>query len=408
MDRVNKIKRVTFFLLIIDSMVSCVEEIDIVDDLSFEDAIVIEANISDVLKQQTIALSRSFRFEDEGASPETNAEVRITAKEEKVYSFTESVSAPGLYVSDEFFKAEPGVDYKLFVTTTNGRSYTTPPVQLPQASTIDQVYAEREINSVGTELVSIKVDSYDPTRTSNYYRYEYEETYKIIAPNWIQEEFIILQDEEGKDLADPGFTTRSLDEIECYNTQISNTIIQTSTTELVEDRVSAFPVRQISIDDPKLSHRYSILVRQYVQSLETYSYFDLLNQLSASGGALSQIQPGFLNSNIVSTSDRNEKVLGYFNVSSVSEKRIFFNYEDLFPGEDLPPYFVNCQPYAPEVITLGGTTPLKDQIQAGLVKYWKENLPPDVVGPGPYQVVLRECGDCTALGQTDPPEFWTE
>ena len=378
------------------------------DDLNFEDAIVIEANISDELKRQEIKLSRTFRFEDEGASPETNASVSISANEDKVYSFNESSSTPGLYVSDQVFKAESGVDYKLLVTTSSGNSYTTLPVQLPQTSTIDEVYAERELNSVGTELIVIKVDSYDPTRSSNYYRYEYEETYKIIAPNWVQDEFVILQDEEGKDLPMPGFTTRSTDEIECYNTEISNTIIQTSTTGLTEDRVSAFPVRQISVDDPILSHRYSILVRQYVQSLETYSYFDLLNQLSASGVALSQIQPGFINSNIFSTSDRNEKVLGFFDVSSVTERRIFFDYEDFFPGEDLPPYFVNCQPYAPEVITLGGTTPLKDQIQAGLVKYWMENLPPNVVGPGPFQVVLRACGDCTALGQTDPPDFWIE
>ena len=408
MNRKKTITHSPIVLLLYCSTISCVEEIDIVDDLNFEDAIVIEANISDELKRQAIKLSRTFRFEDEGASPETNASVSISANEDKIYSFSESSSTPGLYVSDQVFKAESGVDYKLLVTTSSGNSYTTLPVQLPQTSTIDEVYAERELNSVGTELVVIKVDSYDPTRNSNYYRYEYEETYKIIAPNWVQDEFVILQDEEGNDLAMPGFTTRSTDEIECYNTEISNTIIQTSTTGLTEDRVSAFPVRQISVDDPILSHRYSILVRQYVQSLETYSYLDLLNQLSASGVALSQIQPGFINSNIFSTSDRNDKVLGFFDVSSVTEKRIFFDYEDFFPGEDLPPYFVNCQPYAPEVITLGGTTPLKDQIQAGLVKYWMENLPPNVVGPGPFQVVLRACGDCTAIGQTDPPDFWIE
>ena len=398
----------TVFLLLVSSTISCVEEIDIVDDLNFEDAIVIEANISDEFKRQAIKLSRTFRFEDEGGNPETNATVSISANDNKVYVFDESDSEPGLYLSNQIFKAETGVDYKLFVTTASGNSYTTLPVQLPQISEIDSVYANREINSVGTEVLVIKVDSFDPTRTSNYYRYEYEETYKIIAPNWVQGEFVILQDEEGKDIPLPGFTTRSPDEIECFNTEISNTIIQTSTTELTEDRVSAFPVRQISVDDPILSHRYSILVRQYVQSLESFSYFDLLNQLSASGAALSQIQPGFINSNIFSTTDRNKKVLGFFDVSSVTEKRIFFNYEDFFEGEDLPPYFVNCQPYAPEVLTLGGTTPLKDQIQADLVKYWKENLPPEVVGPGPFQVVLRACGDCTALGQTDPPEFWIE
>ena len=81
-------------------------------------------------------------------------------------------------------------------------------------------------------------------------------------------------------------------------------------------------------------------MRQYVQSLEAFSYYDLLNQLSATGNALTQIQPGFIASNIFSTANRDEKVLGFFDVSSVTEERIFFNYEDFFPGEDLPPYFV--------------------------------------------------------------------
>lgn len=385
----------------------CVEEIDIIEEVNFEDTLVIEANITNELKEQMIAMSRSYRFEDEGANPESNATVSISANEDIVYTFTECDTIAGLYVSDEVFKAEPGVDYRLFVTTPAGDSYTTVPVHLPQASKIERVYGSREVNSVGTEILSIKVDSYDPTRASNYYRYEYEETYKIIAPNWVRDDFVILQDEEGNDLAYPGFTLRSLDEKECYNTEKSNSIIQTSTTSLSEDRVSGFPVRNIGTDNPILSHRYSILVRQYVQSLEAFSYFDLLNQLSASGQALSQIQPGFIASNIFSTTDREEKVLGYFDVSSLDEKRIFFNYEDFFPGEDLPPYFVNCRPSAPVIATEGGSTPLKDAIQAGLVKYLQDHLPPEP-NVGPFDVVPTPCGDCTAIGQTDPPEFWIE
>ena len=209
------------------------------------------------------------------------------------------------------------------------------------------------------------------------------------------------------DLPFPGFETRSLDERVCYNTDVSNSIIQTSTTELTEDRVSGFPVRNISVDNPILSHRYSILVRQYVQSLEAYSYYDLLNQLSATGNPLTQIQPGFIASNIFSTTDRDEKVLGFFDVSSVDEKRIFFNYEDFFPNEDLPPYFANCRPSAPVIVTEGGSTPLKDAIQAGLVKYLRDHQPPEP-NLGPFDVVPTPCGDCTVLGETNPPDFWIE
>ncbi len=383
---------------------SCVEEIDVVEDLSFEDAIVIEANISNEMKQHVVYISRSFSFEDEGASPETNSQVSVTAGESTI-NFTEET--PGTYVSNEAFSAKSGIDYRLFVTTSSGKSYTTPSVQLPVETKIDRVYASREFNSIGNEIMAIKVDSYDQSRESNYYRYEYEETYKIIAPNWVRPDFIILEDEEGNELPAPGFTVRSTDEKVCYNTVLSNSIIQTSTTNLDEDRVSGFPVRTISSEDPIISHRYSILVKQYVQSLEAYSYYYTLDQLTGSGNALSQIQPGFISSNIVSTDDREEKILGFFGVSTVSEERFFFNYEDFFPGERLPPYFVNCGFSAPPIVTEGGTTPLKDAIQAGLVKFLRENL--DLgSGEGPYDVVPRACGDCTVLGTSEEPDFWED
>ena len=149
---------------------SCVEEIDVVEDLSFEDAIVIEATISDEMKQHVVYISRSFSFEDESASPETNAQVSVTAGESTI-NFTEET--PGTYVSNEAFSAKSGTDYRLFVTTSSGKSYTTLPVQLPVETEIDRVYASREINSIGNEIMAIKVDSYDQSRESNYYRYEY-------------------------------------------------------------------------------------------------------------------------------------------------------------------------------------------------------------------------------------------
>jgi hypothetical protein len=140
--------------------------------------------------------------------------------------------------------------------------------------------------------------------------------------------------------------------------------------------------------------------------LEAYTYYDLLNQLSGEGNVLAQIQPGFINSNIVSATNRNEKVLGFFEVASVTEKRIFFNYEDLFPGEDLPPYFINCRTSAPLIATISGT-PLKDGIQAGIIEYYQDNVE---AGPneGPYLVVPTACGVCTELGQSEAPDFWED
>jgi hypothetical protein len=297
----------------------------------------------------------------------------------------------------------------LLVTTNDSRAYQSPKVQLTNEIEIGDIYAKREFNSLGTEILTINVDSFDPTRQSNYYRYEYEETYKIIAPNWVPEDFILVEDEDGNISPYPEFTPRPVEQRECYNTVLSNSIIQTSTTDLSEDRVAGFAVRSIPRDDAVISYRYSILVKQYVQSLEAFTYYDVLSQLSGSGNILSQIQPGFIRSNIVSLESRDEKVLGFFQVSSVSEKRIFVNYDELFPGEPLPPYFIECGRGAPLLVSPGipPTYPLLDAIEANLVKFLEENMNQGQL-QGPYITVPRACGDCTVLGTSEPPEFWEE
>lgn len=388
--------------LVIGTLHSCTEEIDIDNQFKFEDVIVIEATLTDEEKVQKIFLSRTYEFNEEGPFPERNATVVITANEGLRIPFSEV--EPGVYSSAEAFAAQPDVDYELSVTTERGRNYTSPKVQLSARTEIEKVYARRELNSIGNEIITILVDSNDPSRSSNYYRYEYEETYKIVAPDWTRNDFVVYE----VDSISPD-AIRPLEERTCYNTVNSNQIILTTTTNLSEDRVSGFPVRNISADDPVIGHRYSILVKQYVQSQEAYSYYDVLNQLSGSDNVLSQLQPGFIASNIRSTEDRNEKVLGFFQVSSVTEKRLFFNYEDFFPGEPLPPYFVECGRAAPPLVSpaIPPTYPLFEAIDANLVKFLIENINPGDL-EGPYVVVPRACGDCTALGTPEKPDFWED
>ncbi len=389
-------------LLLAFAVLSCVEEIDIDEEFKFEDVIVIEATLTDEKKTQQFLLSRTYEFETKGPIPERNAEVSVVVNDGESILFIED--SPGVYKSENEFAAERGADYQLLVRTNEGRTYQSPKVQLTNSVPIENLTAERQVNSIGNEIMAILVDSYDPTRQANYYRYEYEESYKIIAPDWTRQDFVVYrQDSIAPD------AIRPLEEQTCYNTVNSNNIIVTSTTNLSEDRVSGFSVRNISADDPVISHRYSILVKQYVQSLEAYTYYDILNQLSGSDNALAQIQPGFISSNIRSTEDRNAKVLGFFQVSAVTEKRLFFNYEDFFPGEPLPPYFIECGRAAPPLVSqaVPPTYPLYDAIQGNLVKYLEENLNQGQL-EGPYITVPRACGDCTALGTSEPPEFWEE
>lgn len=385
-------------------MSSCIETFETTFE-DFESAIVVEATITDKQEQQRVFLTRTFEFEDDGPSSETNASVRV---EGGGNTFVFQESTPGLYISTQAFAAQPNVEYQLRIETQNGRLYSSEQMVLTQATQIDDLRVERVTNDLGVDGVAILVDSFDPTGKSINYRYQYEETFKIIAPFWTPDDLIKVRPDEATQLCEVKVIPDEKSEETCFASDFSNTIIQTSTKDLAEDRVSNFMVRFISRNNYILSHRYSVLVRQFVQSNAAFTFYETLNEFSGNESFFSETQPGFLEGNISSDTNTDEKVLGYFDVASVVERRIFFNYEDLFPGEELPPYVSPCAPSAP--VLLRGAPPvcvLSTIVENDLVRLLGNNdNPADMEGP--YFVVSRVCGDCSEIGKAEVPEFWIE
>ncbi|MEO1013036.1 MAG: DUF4249 domain-containing protein, partial [Bacteroidota bacterium] len=386
-------------------LLGCVEEF-VPKTRTFESALVIEATITNELKLQEILLSRTFRFESNVPNPESGAAVRILDDAGNEYAFGETDT--GRYVSRTEFTAQPNRKYTLEVTTTDGREYASEPTQLTQASTIEDLYAERITNDDGVEGMAIFVDSFDPTNSSQFYRYEYEEAYRIIAPDWRSVDLAPAPDTEDFDPCDVVIVGGDPDAEVCYWSATSNTIIITETESLDSDRVVRFPVRFIDRDNYIISHRYSILVRQFVQTSQAYTFFSTLQDFSGTESLFSDTQTGFFNGNVFSKENENEKVLGYFDVASVTERRLFFNYDDFFPGEELPPYAVPCEPIAPPLVDASGRCRLRFFVASNGVRYLRENDSPVPFIEGPYFVVPRACGDCTVLGSTEVPDFWVE
>ncbi len=368
--------------------------------VSFESVLVVEATITNEIKPQEIYLNRTFAFEEDGPNPERNASIRVAEDSGNEFVFMETT--PGKYISEIAFAPQPDKYYQLLIVTNNGRTYTSEQVQLSQATRIDDLYAERIVNDGGVEGMAIYVDSFDPTGNSRNYRYEYEETFRIVAPEWTPDDLI------GDPAGGCGLLVapREGDEETCYRTEVANTLILTDTNGFAEDRVTRFLVRFINRNSYIISHRYSILLRQFVQSNEAYTFFETLNNFSGSESLFSETQPGFLIGNVTSDENPDEKVLGYFDLASVHEKRLFFNYTDFFPGEPLPPYIVPCVENAPILASPAGCV-LRRIVEANLVRYTGRNDPPQP-GEGPFTVVPRVCGDCTEIGVLEVPEFWTE
>lgn len=383
-------KKIVYFIsigILLAITNSCIEEFDAATE-EFEDALVIEATLTNELKYHQITLSRTYTFEDYEPTYESGAVIKIEASNNNTYNFTET--GYGVYTSNAMFKAEPNVDYTLNIETQDGKAYKSQNTQLTNVTAIDNVYAELAVNDDGEEGIGLYVDSFDATNSTKYYGYEFEETYKIVAPFWTPDDLIL--NSSGSFSVVP----RAQEEQTCYQTIASKGRMLTDTNLLEEDRVSKFLLTFIPSDDIRLNTRYSIAVKQYVQSSESYNYLRVLEEFSSSQSVLSQIQPGFLSSNIFAVNNENEKVLGFFEVSSVSEKRIFFDRSEVLES-DYPWICTIFDPPADELRTLV-------RLDRVTLVYEK----PIGEDGGPYDVVTRICGDCTMSGSNIKPDFWVD
>lgn len=363
----------------------------------FEDVLIVEANLTNELKKQEIKLTKSAKFEDENYLSESGAEVFITDDAGHQYNFTEGSDK---YVSDIEFQAVANTKYQLHINTKDGRSFASSPETLttitPMQSVVAAIEQKDDKNGVG-----IRVNSFDPTTTSTYYRFEYEETYKVVAPKWLPTK---LEWNNGS----PTFEPNSPVTKTCYGSKKSLELLLLNTNNLKEDRVD-YLIRFISDQDYIITHRYSILVRQYVESLAAYNYYNTLNKTASSGGTIvSPNQPGLLLGNLKAVNS-DSKIAGYFDVCSVSTERIYFNYEDLFPGKFPPPYYTDCTqfcyaeyPFNPvpcthcchyaEDLLLGKISYFSGDGNSSLATYWVDS----------------PCGDCTTIASNIKPTFWVD
>lgn len=374
---------------------SCVEPFDYKSE-TFESAVVVEGTITNEEKNQKILISTTYRLEEDGPVPLSNAEVRVTDDSGRIYVFEEET--PGIYVSVNPFKAEQGRSYELKFTTQGGRNYASDPVQFSGTTIIEDIYAQTGNNLEGIRGVEIRVNGKGTPGSSGYYRYEYEETYKIISPYFKSQDIIL--DSNGNVALVP----KTKEEYTCFKTDLSQNIVISNTNSLNEDNVQGELLRFIPRENPVFAHRYSILVKQYGISREAYAYYQTLKDLSESESLFSQIQPGYLPGNIYSLDNPDENVLGFFSVSSVTEKRVFFNYNDFYSlNEGRRPTF---SPYCPEDIP-ENFQDLVEKIKSNRLRFFEDlDITPPNNTPTRYVFVLAECVDCTLIGSNIVPEFW--
>ncbi|MEM1258149.1 MAG: DUF4249 domain-containing protein [Bacteroidota bacterium] len=420
MEHKTSLKYFLFFLLLSITN-SCVEEVavesEVQSSLSVEDILVVDATLTDEVKNHEVQLTRIFALQGEEPIFETGAQIHIIDSQGGQFSY-EEIGA-GTYRSISAFAAEHGKSYRLEITTANGKKYVSSEVAVPKAVPIGDIRAQRITNDREEEGVGIFLDNDPDGDDPTFFRYEYEETYKIIAPKWDPFRLRVVRYE-------PCFSNPFVVDIIpwederriCFGGSSSRRLIQASSAELGGNTIDNFQLHFISRENYIISHRYSMNVTQYAQTSDAYSFYERLGDFSSLDNVFSQVQPGFLEGNIALESNPEELALGYFEVTSVSKKRMYFNYEDLFPGEALPPYAVNCENLGnprlwPEMYHCASTgvcdgncvSPLIEGILLEQLTFASEKED-DFLSP--YYTWPSPCGDCTQIGSNVVPEFWEE
>jgi hypothetical protein len=408
----KKIARFVFVLVSILIISSCRDEIPL-DTFDYENYLVVEATLSNAFKQQEIKLSRTTQLDTSFANIENNAEVYVIADETTRYDFDQT-KKEGVYLSNQSFSAEASSDYQLFINTENGRSYTSTVVRPSNAATITNFYAERTINADSIPGIQVLMDI--EGGDTRFFRFEYEETYKIVSPFPSPVDFTIINYQEDRDEGisfdvDTIQNPRLEEERICYSTNYSTGFNLGTSGVLNQNRLLRQPIIFIPANDPKIQERYSVLGKVYTQNISSYTFYQNLDELSTNDDLLSQKQPGFIAGNMSSINGNSENVLGFFDVAIETEQRIYFNYSDFDFQE--PPYFYDCNTIKLDYLdntVLDRNPNQREEIYSLLISgkyniYRRFNFGPQ---ENTYILISDLCSDCTTFSSNEKPAFWKD
>ena len=355
-------------------------------------ALVVDASII-ANGSASVKLSRSIPLDGKEAPPkESSATVTIEKSGGETFLLRED--DPGNY-SANGLAVDKTSTYTLHITTSDNSDYRSDAMKIYSTPPIDSIYYTID----PARGLEIRIDSHNADPDSpGYYLVNGIETYEYHSAVYAH---FGLKDHI------PFERTPEQDVFVCYKDERTSNVAA-STKALKENRLTGTRVSIIGRTSPKISVRYSILVKLKAISEEEYTYQRLLLLTTEQQGSLFAQIPGAVVGNMHSTDDPDETVLGYFSAQDVQESRYFIKTETQLPeGFYIRQGQGNCQPEPTCAFPSGykgacvEASAISDQ--AGIVAVARD-LADNVIG---YLWVYGECSDCTTKGgTTKKPSFW--
>jgi len=359
--------------------VGCIEPFD-PDIKRYENVLVVDGTYTNEDEDQFVRLSRSFGYYDLEEVLVTGAVVAVFDDEGNNAVYVER--SPGLYRLDrDIMPGVVGRSYKLIIETEDEKVYESDYEILKKPIEIDSLFYEvlEDIETLNGNVdgLQLYLNSKDEDAETHYYRWDWTETWEFYVP-----------------YQKPGYEMKRV----CWRESISPSITIANTLRLVEDYNYRQKLNFVSTNSNKLLTLYSINVRQYSLTAKAYDFWRKLELANEHTGSLFDPPPTPVTGNMQNVDNPYEPVLGYFQVSGVSEKRIFISRAELPGTMDLTTGNEHCS--SMEVIGEG-----LDALQGGwylLYRYmWMDTIHTSMSSH-------VDCYDCTMNGDNHKPDFWID
>ena len=358
--------------------------------------LVVEGIINTGNDSTVVKLSRTVNLTAGVSSlPELNATVIIQDDQNQSYSLKSNGN--GVYVSPVLV-LDNTRKYRLSITTSDGKIYLSDYVP---------AVASPPIDSIGFKVVSnglqIYVNTHDPNNHTHYYRWDYDETWQFHAK---YESYYISN---GVD--DVVLRTAAQQIYQCWASDIQSDILLGSSAKLSQDVIYQSPLEVIPPSSEKIESRYSIQVKQYAMTSDSYNYFTQLKKNTEELGSIFDAQPSQLTGNVHCTTDATLPVIGYITAGTIQKKRIYIDKIQL-PGSWITMYPYDC--LQDTALYVSKSKPPENQVLMELVPLPNANIvciplfSPGSPKPIGYTFSDAECADCSVRGTLVKPSFWQE
>lgn len=361
---------------------SCIERFDPPSSGS-QNLLVVEALLTNEDHPFEVRLARTMQLDTTVWAPEQGAQVSISIGSGEEYELWEF--SGGRYRSPDNINTKVGESYQLHIRTSNGNRYASDQVIMRNTPPIDSIsWKYEEIPSRDLQGVQFYVTTHDPENNTWYYRWEWVETWSFYTPYY---SVIYWEDQQVK--------PREENINKCWKTGKS-TAIQIATSRILDkDLIYQYPLYYADNTRDRFNSKYSLNVKQYSLSEESYYYWKELKAATENLGSLFDPQPTSLHGNIHNINNDREIVIGYFDAATVQERRAFISSLEI-PRMKFPDDFKTCEEVLVPYSKINGK--------------WLEGLwliySTKIQGAILYAMSTPECIDCRLYGTNVEPDYW--